>query len=726
MADILSIDEMNGLLARPPSAAPDVLSIEQMNQRFNQPTGEARSVSQQEAQRGSLAPVDDPARAASMATIARASLAPDPNDQINRFAAARFPGIPVGQAAKYYGIINGDIVYADPTDGKIYKEVSTIGGTPNVSEVPARIAQQVASGVGPSIPAVAAGVAGAMVGPTGMSIPAAGLAAGGADAARQALDRYFAGEDPTNISLGNVAGQAAMNAAGQAAGVGLAKVLQRNPLGVRAYDAVKARDPAEQAAWTQLYAEAQRRGIDLSVGEATGLRSLRAQERLLRRQPETTDRMNDFVANRNTEQVPAAMRAELDRIAPPRNVGEGAAMLRQGADDTLKFMADQRSQAASPHYQRAFASGVEPDVTPVLADINDRLARVGTATPTGRGLMAMRDALTEVKNVVDPATGETVAQRVPISNYEKLHSIKESFDDIVSGAFDAQQTSAAKRAARDMAGTKSELMGVLKTAHPGYQQGAEIYARMSVPIQDARKGALNALLDKEGAAPIRYAEALFDAAKDIPPMEITKIRQLYNAAGKQEEWNAGVRAFMADKLDTAMRVNASGEPGNVPGMVQKTLWGTGNQRDILRAAIGDQQLATSFEKLMGVLNAAAKSLPEGSPTATDLLAADAASRPGAAAKTVGKVLSPAAWLNLGDDVVEGITSLRRPAQRIALAEHLLTPSGMEKMRQMTLLSPTSLKARALTAQLLTDAGIVGTARWLGMGVPDDRMPDPPL
>lgn len=686
---------------------------------FNQPTGEL-SQGPADRPRGYGGVVDDPERGASLATIARASLAPDVQDQMRRYAAARFPGLPVDEAVKRYGIDrDGNIIFADPVTGQLVREVPTVGRGEGLGDKFMRAGRWVASGAGPALPGVAAGVVGALTGPTGASIPAAGAAAGVADLARQAVDRYFAGEDPTNLSYSNAAGQALMNATGQAVGVGINKALQRNPLGVQPYDRLKARDPAEQQQWRNLYDEAKSRGVDLSVGEASNLRSIRAQERALRTLPETTDKFDDFIRNRNTNQVPAAVRSELDRIAPARNVAEGANMLRQGADDVLAGMVKRRTAAASPHYQAAFASGVEPDISPVLQEIEARLAKVGEATPTGRGLRAMLNALTQEERVVD-AAGKEVTQRVPLRNYEVLHSVKEQFDDIVSGAFDANQTSAAKRAARDFAGIKAELADVLKAAHPGYAQGASIYSQMSVPIQEARKGAINALLGKEGPSSIRYAEALFDAAKDIPPQEIHKIRQLYTAAGKQDEWMAGVRSFLADRLDTALQINASGEPGGVPGKFVKSVWGTGNQQAILKAALGDQQLVTSFGKLMDVLTAAARSLPEGSPTAANLAAQQAMMQPGKVGRFIGKATSPGTLLSLGDDVVEGIAALRRPAQRIALADHLLSPEGMAQLRRMTMLSPTSQKAIDIASLILTDAGIIGAGQ--AMNPPQPRLP----
>lgn len=687
---------------------------------LNVPTGEL-SQGPADRPRGYGGVVDDPERGASLATIARASLAPDVQDQMRRYAAARFPGLPVDEAVKRYGIDrDGNIIFADPVSGQLVREVPTVGRGEGLGDKFMRLGHQAASGAGSFIPATAAGVVGAMTAPTGGSILAAGAAAGAADLARQAADRALAGEDWTNLSYRNAAGHAVMNAAGQAVGVGINKLRQRNPLGVAPHDRVQAMSPAEQQRWRELYAEAKRRGVDLTVGETTDLRSLAQLERYLRRHDDTADMTNKFLRQRNNEQIPAAINAELDRIAPPRHAAVGANMMRQGAEDVVSGMVKKRTAAASPHYQAAFASGVEPDISPVLQEIEARLAKVGEATPAGRGLRAMLNALTQEERVVD-ATGKEVTRRVPLRNYEVLHSVKEQFDDIVSGAFDANQTSAAKRAARDFAGIKAELADVLKSAHPGYAQGASIYSQMSVPINEAREGAISILLDKDPSSALQYAERLLNPGNGIPPHEITKIRQLYTAAGKQDEWMAGVRSYLANRLDIAEKLNATATSGSVGGKFVASVWGKDSQRNVLRAAIGDQQLATSFEKLTDVLRAAARSLPEGSPTSTDTMIDKSMGRPSAVAKTIGAIFSPGKWLNLGDEVVEGVTALRRPAQRIALAEHLMSPSGMAQLRRMTMLSPTSQKAIDIASLILTDAGIIVAGQ--AMNPPKPQMPE---
>ncbi len=524
-----------------------------------------------------------------------------------------------------------------------------------------------------------------------------------------------------NVDYGNVAGQAALNAAGQGVSVGITKALQNNPLGVSTYDRMKARDPAEIAQWDALQQEAKARGIDLSVGQKTGLPSIMSKERALRTLPETVDQFGDFLKKQRMEQVPAAVRSEMDRLAPARAIDEGADLFKRGADDVARGLRQARTAAASPYYQSAFNSGVEPDIKPVLKAISDKMQVVGENTPSGRALKAAYMAMTEEQVINAP--GGRVVQRVPITDYQKLHSIKESFDDIISGAFGMNETSAAKRAGRDLMDVQSALRNTLRTAHPDYAQGATEYIKATVPITELEGTALKRVLQKDSsAAPVRYVEQIFDAAKDIPPGDVARIRRAYAGAGKLDEWNAGVRSFLSDRLGEAMRINASGEAGGVPGKFMKSVWGTENQRDIMKAALGDPQLATSFGKLMDVLQAASKSLPEGSPTAANLAAQNEMLKPSKYARFVGKLTSPGTLLSAGEDVVAGLKELRGPQQRIELAKYLLSDEGMDKLKRLTMLSPTSKAAITITGDILASSAGRATLRGLGSGVPEPQMP----
>lgn len=739
MAQILTIDDMDAMLRAPapaPGPAPAAgLSIDDMDRLLNvsretglnKPTGEMRAYTGAPLRQGRDV-IDHPDFAAPGSALARASLAPDQNDQIKRLAASMFPNEPLERAVKRFGIIDGEIVYGTP-DGRIAKVAATMGegSIRDPVDLIRRTGQQMASQAGPTIPALAATATGVAMGPTGMSIPAAGGAATIADAGRQMLDRGLAGEDLfrenktlgvdiPNIDYANAAGQGALNAGGQAMGVGMTRAMTSNPLGVAAAERLKATDPAKLAEWQRLRAEARQRGVTLTVGDLTDLGSIKGRERTLRDYDETKDLFENVLKRRNTAEVPAAIGDELDRIAPAPTGGTaaGAVRLREGADAVMKGAQAERSRAASPYYQRAFASGAQPDTTAAFQEIGDLLQRRGASTPSGKALAGMYKALTE--EVPNPAGGDPI--RVPIRDYEKLHSIKEAFDDIVSSALQGE-TSATRRAARDLTNVKALLTDALKSAHPAYDQGATIFRTKSIPINAMDKGAIGVMLNKDGPQSIRFAEAIFDAANDIPPAEITKTRHLYQAAGKIDDWNAGVRSFLADRLDEAMKTDRMGR-SNVAGAFEQKIWGNPKQRAIMKAAIQDPVRMQGIERLMEVLQAAARSMPEGSPTAGKLEAMRMMNEPGMVAKAVGKVTSPGTLLTAGNDIVKGITDMRRPGQRLKFAEALLDPDALETLGHLRMLSPTSEKALAATWQLLSGAiGAAGTER---LTRADDREP----
>src|SRR5216683_1476766 len=254
--------------------------------------------------------VDDTSKGAGFWTNMRASLAPDVNDQIRRFAAARFPGMSVDEAAKRYGVVNGHIVYADE-HGDFARETPSLTGGKGVADTFTRAGDIAASSVGPSLGGVAAGGVGAVMGPTPASVPAAGAAAAATDVARQAADRWMAGESMHDIDYWNAAGQGVLGAGGQALGIGANRLLNRNPLGVAVWDRTKALDPATIQGAADLEAEAKSRGVDLSAGQSTGLRSLQMTERQLGRRGETADLIHDFGTNQRQQQIPAAVRDEI-------------------------------------------------------------------------------------------------------------------------------------------------------------------------------------------------------------------------------------------------------------------------------------------------------------------------------------------------------------------------------------------------------------------------------
>lgn len=678
---------------------------------WNNPTGEARAATA-DTPRPSIIPGGNKEAAGLWATM-RASLAPKVEDQIAHYSAVM--GIP----KERFGVLNGDIVYADQ-QGQYQRVVPGVFSGP-WQETPERLARWITSQFGPSIPGAAGAVAGTITAPTGAaSIPAAAGAAGAADVARQSVSNYLLDKDIVkNIDWGNAAGQALL--AGGAQGVGLmaAKGLQNNPLGVSPSDRVKAADPKLIAESQRIAAEAKSRGVDLSAGQATGLTSLQQQERQALRWPETADTIADFRnAQRNT-QIPAAVRSEIANISPA-GPEDAIGKFREGATATVKHVENLRASKAKPLYDEAFKANPS-----VASNEIDRILE----TPAGK--QALRNAaetmqnlrtrmglpdkeLAEhVKELVD--RGEMVKPKGGVAAGLKLRSldlVKQELDDMAGTAAQRGEklnASAYRQLARDLRGELDRLDATAiagpnstKAAGGLYAQARKIYSTESDLVDAVKDGGVGAIERLKGMDTSTIVRRAFSSGMN--PADIRKMRMNFEAAGRGADFDAGIAAFLSDKLDDAMRVNADGQRGNVAGKFFANVWGDERQKRVVQAALTPKQMQ-GFESLMEVLHAASRSLPEGSPTATDLgrMGTGGLSTTG---KIVGKVFSPGKWPGLGDEVAEGVAALREPAKREALAKALLSGQFDRELSRMRMVSPGSKQAAALTAQILTGAGVI--------------------
>jgi hypothetical protein len=165
-------------------------------------------------------------------------------------------------------------------------------------------------------------------------------------------------------------------------------------------------------------------------------------------------------------------------------------------------------------------------------------------------------------------------------------------------------------------------------------------------------------------------------------------------------------------------MKSAGMGGSVPGRLYSALARDKLQHDSVVAAIGPTQ-ARSFESFMNVLQAAAKSLPEASPTATDM--GVTVGGVSGKLKAAGKLLSPSTYWSAGDTVISGIEALREPGARIKLAEYLLSDEGMKAIQSFRALSRPTQSSIIAASQVLQNAGVIAS----GVRKPSDIVPTPP-
>lgn len=713
------LDAARRLAGQTGGAPPDVM--ERAQSLTNQPRGTR------------MAPVrDDPQAAASFRATGAASLLPDVEDQITAYSRAM--NIP----RERFGIIDGNIVYAD-NNGVPTRVTPSVSGASGVSDFANRAARYVTSGIGPGI-SMTGGILGGMVGGPLTSIPASMAGAALADVARQYIGREAAGMDNpmTGVDPFNVAGQAALAGTGQAAGNIASHLFTRNPLGVGTYDRLTATNPANIGQWGQLASQAARAGVPLDIAQITGLPSLRVASRQLRRFPETTDRMTEFYTQQQSRDVPAAFQRTADAVAGrvrplDQAVGRnpefpgvdptGRALPRPGMRGAAQDIIDEanraRTAASSPGYTEAFNSGTVPDIGPVMASLDDLIAsgRFPENTATARALNAARTSLT--REVPNPNGEGTM--RVPTDNYEGMHNAKLAMDSALGELSRSGASRADIRVAeRQLLQIQRDLTQRLRNAHPGYERGYQAYIANSPAVEAAERD-LASLAQMNGVERQQVIDSVFRPAATTP-QRVERMRQAFVMNGRLDEWNAGLRSFMENTLDVAMRpLREGGEVGNVAGALYQTIMEPRQWR-IIESALPRAE-AANLRALMDVMQAASRIAPLGSQTATDLApgAVVGAEQIGRAVRNTGRFLSPGnIVLHLPEMIGESINAARTPEARIQFAQAFTDPQALRALSNLRMMNPSSDQAMRLALRFINTA--LGVTAGGVLNQPPDRAP----
>ncbi|MBY0430323.1 MAG: hypothetical protein K2Q10_03925, partial [Rhodospirillales bacterium] len=192
------------------------------------------------------------------------------------------------------------------------------------------------------------------------------------------------------------------------------------------------------------------------------------------------------------------------------------------------------------------------------------------------------------------------------------------------------------------------------------------------------------------------------------PISVATAKTAFLKAGREEEWNAGVRSYLAGTFDKALRRQTG--PANE---VFTTLFQDPRQRANLQAALTPPQYR-GFEDLMKVFEMVRRAPPEGSTTITDQGGGDALVSPGVRlASRALKSMSLEVMPRLSE-WVDGLSAGRNAEQ---LAKVITTPAAVEELKKLRLLSPGSQKAITVLDGILARVGAYKVAP-----TPPERMP----
>lgn len=622
------------------------------------------------------------AMAAPPSVALRAGVPTDKKFAIKEFAKAR--GIPESR----YRVVNDEIVYlAD--DGKYYAEV------PGLLTSPATSLGYILPDIAEAVPDIAAGIVTSpmlLAGPGGLAASAGitGGVAASTNLARQKLAEQLTGQP---ISPGQVATSGALSAGTQVLPFGIGKFAQRR----LATDIAR----VDQKEVDRILAESKKQGIQLTPAEATNLASLKTQQKVLGKVPESSDIMSDFYRKRYIEQVQPAVEgflSQISKIDEPATAGfRGQQALVKQLDELQKA----RTQVTDPLYKQAFDRSVPVDVGPIIKDIDTRL-NVAKGSEAAY-LKRVKEMLFRDMPAMGEA-GETVTRRAPENRLPALQSAKLNIDAMFKeDAF----SSLDKTIQGKLTEIQKKLVDAMGKENPLYLEANARFAEASKPINEfmERRTGLS-LINISQDNLNQFAQRIFQGSSP----DAIKYAKKQIIATDPEAWNALTRSWLQQNWEKAIKPAPGATELKIDaGLAWKNiLLGDVRSAKTLQAAMEPGQFQ-ALTNLSDVLEAAGRVNKLGSDTAFN-------------AKVLEDMRdkAPGAFAALAR--FAGNLNLTQPLQAVAdwaekrafsknaesMAKVITDPDGIKKLKELKRMSPTSIKYWSGLAQLFTTYGMVGS------------------
>lgn len=522
--------------------------------------------------------------------LAKAAFVDDPQTKLKIFAAAR--GVPESEIPQRF-LVDGSQIYFKDEKGTFRPEndqslLSAQGWKELAASQPAYLPAEVLGTVGGMLGA-GLGAAGGPAGVVGGGAAGAGLGFAGGEGYRKVAGNLIFDEPQTvgqNIQDMAVAGT--VGALGDIAGRGIGKLVNK----VRTRRAVQDVGSLDARTSQEVMDMAKRRfNIDLTPGEATGLESLLQEQWMLAKHPASASAMRQFLTNRE----PAVRGAVLEyingiaRAASPYKAGIRAF---DGVEGYRAALVRARSQATEPLYKQAFAETPEVDVSDIMQSLAAKAKNANGAQK--RTLRMIADDISGPEIVTD--SGETIMGKPSL---EKLQNAKIRIDAMLDQYNKpmADMTSAQRFDRRILAEYKDQIVSLMEEASPTYARAKAVFAEKSAPINQLDDSLLGGFVKRDSEESMRAVEAIFGPKSS--PEAVANARQIL-ATADPEGWNNVVRAHLESKFNRLKDLQVN-EPQNVGGMFRKAVFGSAQDKAMLRAALSPEQYQ-GLTDLMGVLD----------------------------------------------------------------------------------------------------------------------------
>ena len=546
-----------------------------------------------------------------------AGLQDDPQEQIKEYAKAR------GISPDRYGIVGGDVVFIGD-DGELHYETDT-------STLLGKV-KTAAAGAISHLPEI--GLSTGLV-PAGPGAVALG-AAGGAGIRKSVAElRSGKARQPTLSPGGVPIVVPGENIKDMGLAAGSAFIGEK--IGgkvVRGRDVVRSKEAArlvktagtgakrmDVAEVKRLQAIAKKHGIQLFGPQATGSPELIGRFNLLGDLPVTADKIGAAKLKQYKE-IDDAVGKWLNTFGPgsvtAENAGKGAV---KAAQKGIKSAITIRQNKARPLYKKAFSSGTEVDIKPVIKWIDNELETAKGGVMKGlqkaKKLLQAPDLPKKVKTGKDVdaqiarAQGFDVGPEQARVSYDTslkgLNDAKIAIDDEIAKAAKAR-TGNVKR---NYVKIKNLLLQEMDKTSPEYAKARKIFSESSGVIDEltGKKGIVGRLSKLEGDDVGKAAQMILSPAMSTEPVK--RAKAVIIKQGGQKAWDNLIKTHIFSHYD---KVLASGTK-NIGGALRKKIFGNPAQRRVLKEAMTPTQFK-NWSDLMDVFEATGKTAGKESTTAT--------------------------------------------------------------------------------------------------------------
>lgn len=365
--------------------------------------------------------------------------------------------------------------------------------------------------------------------------------------------------------------------------------------------------------------------------------------------------------------VPGPAKNQASRVLTARQLGRNervTGVIRESLGDgaefhsTLQRIADERSAAASPLYQKALAK--KANISSVVKQLDDRIpqtkGRISSSLKRARSLLTKEDGS-------------------PETSMEVLHNAKMEIDDLI----ETSKRQGRGNAVRELMKTKNALLKSMDDASEDYRQARSIFAS-----------------EKDNEAALEAGRKFLSGDSELTSKELRAM-----TGSEKEYFRVGAARALRDKI--------LGAPDGADAY--KRLFGNDLLREKLRAVMPDEKTFKDFEKTMqaeATFNRTRNATLGGSPTARiEAEKVDLGVDPGVLEEAVsGRPVSAA--INLVRSVLAK-TNVPPERMRQELGELLFSGDPQTNQRVLEELSRNRSLLSPTQRQILADTIIAGAA-----------------